>query len=113
MKCLSLLGCVAVFAVPRAQRPTGLAPLAGPLAGRVSCRALVGKPHQMPRPALPQPEARVAAASGGAAGTVTGSGGAASGGANNFKRMTDQEWSSQINAATPADVPWMQDLVVR
>jgi hypothetical protein len=32
---------------------------------------------------------------------------------NNFKRMTDQEWSSQINAATPADVPWMQDLVVR
>lgn len=32
---------------------------------------------------------------------------------DNFKRMTDQEWSSQISAATPADVPWMQDLVVR
>jgi hypothetical protein len=31
----------------------------------------------------------------------------------NFKRMTDQEWSAQINASTPADVPWMQDLVVR
>ena len=32
---------------------------------------------------------------------------------DNFKRMTDQEWSAQINAATPDDVPWMQDLVVR
>ncbi len=32
---------------------------------------------------------------------------------NDFKRMTDQEWSSQLQAATPADVPWMQDLVVR
>ncbi|HJX51610.1 MAG TPA: DUF3160 domain-containing protein [Polyangia bacterium] len=31
----------------------------------------------------------------------------------NFKRMTDQEWATQISAATPADVPWMQDLVVR
>jgi hypothetical protein len=32
---------------------------------------------------------------------------------DNFKRMTDQEWATQISAATPADVPWMQDLVVR
>jgi hypothetical protein len=32
---------------------------------------------------------------------------------DNFKRMTDQEWSAQINAATPDDVPWMQDLIVR
>jgi hypothetical protein len=32
---------------------------------------------------------------------------------DNFKRMTDQEWSSQVQAAPPADVPWMQDLVVR
>jgi len=32
---------------------------------------------------------------------------------DNFKRMTDQEWSSQLQAATPADVPWMQDLVGR
>jgi hypothetical protein len=31
---------------------------------------------------------------------------------DNFKRMTDQEWSSQLRAATPADVLWMQDLVV-
>ena len=32
---------------------------------------------------------------------------------DNFNRMTDQEWSAQIKAATPDDVPWMQDLVVR
>jgi len=32
---------------------------------------------------------------------------------DNFKRMTDQEWSAQINAATPDDVPWMQELIVR
>ena len=32
---------------------------------------------------------------------------------DNFKRMTDQEWATQLSAAVPADVPWMQDLVVR
>jgi hypothetical protein len=31
---------------------------------------------------------------------------------DNFKRKTDQEWSTQLQAATPVDVPWMQDLVV-
>ena len=30
-----------------------------------------------------------------------------------FKRLTDEEWAKSINAAAPADVPWMTDLVAR
>ncbi len=30
-----------------------------------------------------------------------------------FERLTDPEWKEDISAATPADVPWMSDLVVR
>lgn len=32
---------------------------------------------------------------------------------DNFVRKTDQAWTSELTAATPADVPWMRDLVVR
>jgi hypothetical protein len=31
----------------------------------------------------------------------------------NFQRMDDKEWASGIQNANPADVPWLQDLVVR
>jgi hypothetical protein len=31
----------------------------------------------------------------------------------NFKRLTDEEWAAQVLPASPEDVPWMQDLVVR
>ncbi|UQA58319.1 DUF3160 domain-containing protein [Polyangium aurulentum] len=31
----------------------------------------------------------------------------------NFDRMTDEQWASDILESNPADVPWMQDLVVR
>jgi len=31
----------------------------------------------------------------------------------NFERRTDQDWAQDLQQATPADVPWMQDLVVR
>jgi len=31
----------------------------------------------------------------------------------NFERMTDEEWQKDIQSATPADVPWMTDLVSR
>jgi hypothetical protein len=31
----------------------------------------------------------------------------------NFVRKTDQVWASELTASTPADVPWMQDLVAR
>lgn len=30
-----------------------------------------------------------------------------------FKRKTDQEWATELNAATPADVPWLANIVVR
>jgi hypothetical protein len=30
-----------------------------------------------------------------------------------FKRLDDKEWTSMLNAAEPADVPWMKDLVSR
>jgi hypothetical protein len=30
-----------------------------------------------------------------------------------FERLTDEEWASQIAGASPPDVPWMTDLVVR
>ncbi len=33
--------------------------------------------------------------------------------AANFERKTDQQWSSELQTSTPADVSWMQDLVVR
>ncbi|MDI1484135.1 DUF3160 domain-containing protein [Polyangium sp. y55x31] len=32
---------------------------------------------------------------------------------SNFERMTDEEWAQGLEAATPADVPWMTDLVSR
>ncbi len=32
---------------------------------------------------------------------------------DNFQRMTDEEWQKDITVATPADVPWMSDLVSR
>ncbi len=32
---------------------------------------------------------------------------------DNFLRKTDEQWSTEIAKATPADVPWMQDVVVR
>ncbi|MRG93174.1 DUF3160 domain-containing protein [Polyangium spumosum] len=32
---------------------------------------------------------------------------------SNFERMTDEEWQQGLQAATPADVPWMTDLVSR
>ena len=31
----------------------------------------------------------------------------------NFERMTDEEWSKDLAASTPADVPWMTNLVSR
>jgi hypothetical protein len=31
----------------------------------------------------------------------------------NWQRLTDQQWATELEAATPADVPWMSDLVVR
>jgi hypothetical protein len=31
----------------------------------------------------------------------------------NFERMDDEQWSSEISAQTPDDVPWMQPIVVR
>jgi hypothetical protein len=31
----------------------------------------------------------------------------------NFERLDDPTWSADITAATPADVPWMKDIVVR
>ncbi|MBK9265729.1 MAG: DUF3160 domain-containing protein [Polyangiaceae bacterium] len=31
----------------------------------------------------------------------------------NFQRKTDEEWQKDIQAVTPADVPWMSDLVSR
>jgi hypothetical protein len=31
----------------------------------------------------------------------------------NFVRLTDPLWSDELNGATPDDVPWMKDLVVR
>lgn len=31
----------------------------------------------------------------------------------NFERMDDEAWAAELNAATPPDVPWMKDLVVR
>ncbi|HMJ10853.1 MAG TPA: DUF3160 domain-containing protein, partial [Polyangiaceae bacterium] len=31
----------------------------------------------------------------------------------NFERLDDKRWKDQIVAATPPDVPWMQDIVVR
>ncbi len=31
----------------------------------------------------------------------------------NFERLDDKAWSADIQLATPADVPWLQDLVVR
>ena len=30
-----------------------------------------------------------------------------------FQRLDDDEWSKEILAGTPADVPWMQPIVVR
>jgi hypothetical protein len=30
-----------------------------------------------------------------------------------WKRLTDKEWSAELDTAVPADVPWMSDLVVR
>jgi hypothetical protein len=32
---------------------------------------------------------------------------------DNFKRYTDEEWAAELNVATPADPPWMADLVAR
>jgi hypothetical protein len=32
---------------------------------------------------------------------------------DDFKRLTDEEWSTELLGQTPADVPWMSDLVVR
>ncbi|MDI1436060.1 DUF3160 domain-containing protein [Polyangium sorediatum] len=32
---------------------------------------------------------------------------------SNFERMTDEEWAQGLQGATPADVPWMTDLVSR
>lgn len=32
---------------------------------------------------------------------------------DNFERLTDEAWKDELNSATPADVPWMTDLVVR
>jgi hypothetical protein len=32
---------------------------------------------------------------------------------DNWQRLTDQAWATELEAATPADVPWMSDLVVR
>jgi hypothetical protein len=32
---------------------------------------------------------------------------------SDFKRMTDEEWAAQVTLASPEDVPWMKDLVVR
>ncbi len=31
----------------------------------------------------------------------------------NFQRKTDEEWAQDLQSATPADVPWMSDLVSR
>jgi hypothetical protein len=31
----------------------------------------------------------------------------------NFERLDDETWATELKAATPADVPWMKDLVVR
>lgn len=31
----------------------------------------------------------------------------------NFERLTDETWADELKSATPADVPWMTDLVVR
>jgi hypothetical protein len=31
----------------------------------------------------------------------------------NFERMNDEEWAKDLSTATPADVPWMVDLVSR
>jgi hypothetical protein len=28
----------------------------------------------------------------------------------NFDRLTDERWAAEVNARTPADVPWMRDL---
>lgn len=28
-------------------------------------------------------------------------------------RLTDEEWAQELVTATPEDVPWMRDLVVR
>lgn len=28
-------------------------------------------------------------------------------------RMTDEQWKDRLNQTTPADMPWMADLVVR
>jgi hypothetical protein len=30
-----------------------------------------------------------------------------------FDRLTDDRWADELGGATPADVPWMADLVVR
>jgi hypothetical protein len=32
---------------------------------------------------------------------------------DSFKRLDDREWAHEVNTATPADVPWMSDLVIR
>jgi len=32
---------------------------------------------------------------------------------NNFQRKTDENWATELKAATPSDVSWMQDIVVR
>ena len=32
---------------------------------------------------------------------------------SNFERLDDEAWSSLIQAKTPADVPWMVDVVAR
>ena len=31
----------------------------------------------------------------------------------NFQRLTDEQWSTQIAASPPAEVPWIADLVSR
>jgi hypothetical protein len=32
---------------------------------------------------------------------------------SDFQRLTDEDWSTELEKATPADVSWMADLVVR
>jgi hypothetical protein len=31
----------------------------------------------------------------------------------NYERLTDEPWAEELYKATPADVPWVADLVVR
>jgi len=31
----------------------------------------------------------------------------------NYQRLNDQDWATEIAQTPPADVPWLEDLIVR